>query len=317
MDSQLNRLAATQRGAALSAPSLGGEYVGVYTPAPDVYPGPDSAQFRTGRTYAQWVANDHCFVKGPDGCWHAFGITHPLPAGYQPPHFGRDVHEAEWLLFHAVAPPGRLKDHLVLGGWHDAPKVLAPGDRPGEIAECHAPYIVVHDGRYHMVYGQDPMRLATSDDLYHWQPAGPLFHQPGGARDPHVLWHDGRYIISYCSGNAVLARTSTDLRTWSAEPVVLHRLGRGGDPESPCLVARDDGYYLFYCLYDPVDQINGAYDYRTFVYRSPDPLDFRAAPCVAQLPAHAPEVVCDEDGDWYLSSVEWPRRGVSLAPLVW
>lgn len=308
---------AAQPDAAPSVPELAGAYVGVYAPAPDVYPGPDSEQFRAGRRYARWVANDHCFVKGPDDCWHAFGITHPQPAGYSPPHFGGDVHEAEWLLFHAVAPPGRLNDHLRPGAWRDAAKVLAPGDRSGEIAECHAPYIVAHDGRYLMVYGPDPLRLAISDDLYHWQPAGALFHQPGGARDPHLLWHDGRYVLSYCTRSAVFARWSTDLRTWSAEPVELHRLHRGGDPESPCIVARDGWFYLFYCLYDADDQVNGAYDYRTFVHRSADPLDFRDAPCVAQLPAHAPEVVCDEDGDWYLSSVEWPRRGVSLARLTW
>jgi beta-fructofuranosidase len=53
------------------------------------------------------------------------------------------------------------------------------------------------------------------------------------------------------------------------------------------------------------------------VFRSGDPLDFKAAPCVAELKAHAPEVFRDEDGDWFISSVEWPHRGVSLAPLAW
>jgi hypothetical protein len=38
---------------------------------------------------------------------------------------------------------------------------------------------------------------------------------------------------------------------------------------------------------------------------------------VAELRAHAPEVVCDERGDWYLASVERPYRGVSVAPLAW
>ena len=60
-----------------------------------------------------------------------------------------------------------------------------------------------------------------------------------------------------------------------------------------------------------------AYDNRTFVVRSPDPLDFHHVPCVAQLQAHAPEVSRDEDGDWFISSVEWPKRGFSIAPLAW
>ena len=38
---------------------------------------------------------------GPDGRWHAFGITHPAVAAGEP-----NPHEAEWLLFHAAAPAG-------------------------------------------------------------------------------------------------------------------------------------------------------------------------------------------------------------------
>jgi hypothetical protein len=38
---------------------------------------------------------------------------------------------------------------------------------------------------------------------------------------------------------------------------------------------------------------------------------------VAELQAHAPEIFHDEVGDWYISSVEWPHRGVSIAPLTW
>ena len=33
--------------------------------------------------------------------------------------------------------------------------------------------------------------------------------------------------------------------------------------------------------------------------------------------AHAPEIIRGENGQWYISSVEWPTRGVSLAELVW
>jgi tryptophan-rich sensory protein len=61
--------------------------------------------------------------------------------------------------------------------------------------------------------------------------------------------------------------------------------------------------------------LNGAYDYRTFVFRSANPMDFHNVPCVAQLQAHAPEVFRDEDGDWFIASVEWPKRGLSIAPL--
>ena len=29
-----------------------------------------------------WCINDHTFVRGPDGTWHVFAITHILPVNY-------------------------------------------------------------------------------------------------------------------------------------------------------------------------------------------------------------------------------------------
>ena len=29
-----------------------------------------------------WCINDHTFVRGPDGMWHVFGITHILPVDF-------------------------------------------------------------------------------------------------------------------------------------------------------------------------------------------------------------------------------------------
>jgi hypothetical protein len=38
---------------------------------------------------------------------------------------------------------------------------------------------------------------------------------------------------------------------------------------------------------------------------------------VTRINAYAPEICQDEKGDWYISSVEWPHRDVSIARLVW
>ncbi len=293
----------------MHTPRLAGPYVPVYRPRPDVYPGPDSEHFRTGETYADWVPNDHFLLKGPDGRWHAFGITHP-----EPPPSHENTHEAEWLSFHAAAPAGALKAHLRDGAWEDLRKILPPDERPGEIRENHAPYIVERDGLYHMIYGPNPLRLATSPDLGTWTPQGPLFDQDGGSRDPCVMEWEGRYILVYVTGNAVFSRTSADLLTWSDSPVEVFRMTRPGDPESPVLLRHDGAFYLFWCIYDGT---HGPYDHRTFVYRSDDPLDFHGREPVAELDAHAPEAFRDEDGDWFLSSAEWPYRGVSIAPLAW
>ena len=303
--------------ARVASPKIAGPYVRVYLPKEDVFPGPDSGHFKAGQSYAEWVPNDLTILKGADGRWHGLGITHPKPPDFDPPRYGKDVHEAEWLLFHAVAPAGKLKEHLNNGAWGDARKVLAPAERLGEPLACHAPFILQKDGLYHMIYGPSPLRMATSADLYNWKPAGALFEQKGGARDPSVILHEGRYILFYVTGNAVLARTSPDLRNWSTNAVEIFRMRRGGDPESPSMVERDGQFYLFICLWDAKDEPNGAYDNRTFVFRSANPLDFQKAPCVAELQAHAPEIFRDEDGDWFISSVEWPYRGASIAPLTW
>jgi beta-fructofuranosidase len=61
-----------------------------------------------------------------EGRWHAFGITHPKT----PLH---SVHDGEHQSFHAKAPMGKLSDVLRKESWKDLPKVLPPGERPGEL----------------------------------------------------------------------------------------------------------------------------------------------------------------------------------------
>jgi beta-fructofuranosidase len=46
-------------------------------------------------------------------------------------------------------------------------------------------------------------------------------------------------------------------------------------------------------------------------------MDFNNGKAIAEINAHAPEILRDEDGRWYISSAEWPYRGISLAPLEW
>lgn len=301
-----------------SAPRIVGPYTTPYVPAPDVFPGPDSVFFTAGRTYADWQPNDHTLLRGPDGLWHAFGITHPTPPGYRPDDRATfvDVHDGEWQFFHAISPAARLKDSLRTASWRDLPKVLASPTRPGDTRPIYAPFIVPHGGAYHMLFGPMPMRVSRSRDLHSWSAPEILFEDEPGARDPHVLRHDGRYLLTYTRDDAVAQRTSDDLVHWSPARIVFH-MRRSGSPESPVLVHRDGAFYLFWCLWDGSDLVNGAYDHRTQVYRSADPTDFDRAELVAGLQAHAPEVIEDEDGDWFISSAEWPRRGVSIAPLAW
>jgi beta-fructofuranosidase len=61
----------------------------------------------------------------------------------------------------------------------------------------------------------------------------------------------------------------------------------------------------------------GAYQHITYVYQSDDPFHFEVDQEVTQLDAHAPEIFQDEEGAWFISSAEFPVRGVSIAPLEW
>lgn len=295
-------------------PRIHGEWVHVYEPQSDIFLGPDSRRFKAGQRYEHWQVNDHAILKGPDGRWHAFGITHPAVAAGEP-----DPHEAEWLLFHAAAPAGPLKQHCVPGRWQDQAKILPPSERPNEVQAIHSPFIVHHDNEYWMFYGYSPIRYATSRDLWSWQPRGELFREEGSARDPSVMLHEGVYYMSYTTRQSVRVRTSRDLLHWS-EPTTVFSLAPGetGGPESPTVLALHGGFYLLWCRWDAkLSDAGSTYQDRSFVYFSDTPLNFHDRGPVAEIAGHAPELFQDEDGDWWISSAERPFPGVSLAPVRW
>jgi hypothetical protein len=298
-------------------PRQANEFVHVYQPAGDHFFGPDTTSLKEGEWYDEWVPNDHAFAKTNDGRWHIIGITHPLVMT-DPLKDG--IHEGEYASFHAVSSAKDFASSLKKHDYKDLPKILPPKDRPGEPLANHAPFIVKIDGLYHMVYGPSPIRLAVSNDLSIWELKGELFAQEGGARDPSVLLHDGTYYISYCSERSVVVRTSEDLLNWGDPKTVF--TADSFDPESPSVVFYGGTFYLFVCSWDGIwDQkgIQGAYQHKTYVYQSDNLLDFGVGgkKQITTLRSHAPEILQGEDGQWYLSSVEWPNRGVSIDKLYW
>ncbi|NOZ24443.1 MAG: family 43 glycosylhydrolase [Planctomycetes bacterium] len=284
-----------------------GDFVPIYIPEGDVFPGPDSERLGAGIWYEDWVPNDHTFIRATDGRWHGFGITAP----YTP---APNIHEGEWLSFHITSPAPSLGESLQAGAWVEHPKVLVPAHRPGERKEFYAPFAVERNGVYFLFYGPIDMRLATSSDLFHWQPRTTCFTQSGGARDPHVSVIDGLYHMVYVAGHSLFLRTSEDLVAWSEEPIEIFAMRRKGAPESPMILEHEGQFYLFWTIYDGT---HGPYDNRTYVLRSDTPTDFRNAEEVTTLLAHCPELIEDKDGQWFISSAEWPRRGVSMARFEW
>lgn len=285
-------------------PFVAGDYVPIYKPQPDVYTGADTVHYRHGATYREWQPNDHTFVKGPDGRWHCFGITRPCEVADDM------LHEGEGLCFHALAPVGTLAEARQPQSWLDQPKL--------DVSGCGWAPFVVKLGETYSIIGSGLGR-AESADLYSWTDRGRLA-AGGGNRDPNVMFWNGTYYLVRCDNSAVVLVTSTDFVHWS-EPVDIFRADRETRHcESPVLVHRAGWFYLFWCLWDaapPPGQAPNPYDNRTFVYVSDTPTDFHNRDPVTQLQAHAPEVLQDEVGNWFISSADYPQRGVSLARLEW
>jgi arabinan endo-1,5-alpha-L-arabinosidase len=292
-------------------PKIDGEYINIYKPAGDIFPGPSVGQLVVGKYYEEWVPNDHCFVKDQAGRWHIFGITHPIT------DFD-NVHLGENQSFHAIAPSGSLEENLKEGTWKDRPKVLPPAERPGEIPANHAPFIIKHDGLYHMIYGPTPIRYAVSMDMFKWIPMRTLGNAPEG-RDPSILFWNDTYYLIVCGIHDVRIATSRDFTNWDQHAPIL-TMKKGVDPESPSIVRYNNTFYLFVCGWNGVwdrKELQGAYQHITYVYQSDNPLKFDVKNEVTTVNSHAPEIFQDEKGDWYISSVECPHRGVSIARLSW
>jgi len=291
----------------IKVPVQENKFIWIYNPKGDNYPGPTTQQLAAGKFYDVWVPNDHTFVKDLDGIWHIFGITHPVTTI-------ENVHEGEFLSFHAKASE---KGWLSNQGFNDLPKVLPPEKRPGEKLENQAPYILQKDGLFYMFYGPSPIRLAVSKDLFNWELKGIQFSEEKGARDPSLIFSNNKYHMIYCTERKVAIRTSIDLYNWS-EPVIIYE-SSDFDPESPTIVMKNKLFYLFVCSWDGVwdkKDIQGAYQHRTYVYCSEKIDGFQNREPIAILNAHAPEIFQYEN-EWFISSAEWPNRGISIDKLNW
>ncbi|HEX4488886.1 MAG TPA: hypothetical protein VH088_21600 [Terriglobales bacterium] len=258
----------------------------------------------------KWYINDHTFIRGEDGQWHLFGITHREPANAQKEKF----------FAHATAPDLR-------GPWSKQAAVLHVDEQAGETV-VWAPYVLKHAGMYWMYFCAGGMEhtkyhihLATSRDLFHWDrhAANPMVVDGYDARDPMVARLRDSWVLYYAAtdkpegGNhTVHAVTSKDLVHWSGKKEIFRdaEIGTyGGPTESPFVVARDGKYFLFLCT-------NHGYN-ETAVYESETPFHWDASRLVGRFPAHAAEVIQTPEGKWFVSRAGWGQGGVYLAELTW
>ena len=271
----------------------------------------------------RWYINDHTFFRtAADGSWHLIGITHAEPmAPFDELH-----------LAHATAPS-------LQGPWTKQPFALST-DPVWSESHLWAPHVIEHDGTYWMfVCGGGPtpqeyrIHLATSPDGWTWtrHPSNPMVVDGYEARDPMVRRVGDRWVMYYTAtsrpqggDHVVKAVFSDDLVHWGDERIVFRdaMAGTGAGPtESPFVVERDGRWYLligpdWYGLTSSFEE-TGRYDpsayRRTRVIVSDDPLLFDVAGHVANIDAHAAEVIVDEHGDWWVSHCGWGQGGVWLA----
>ncbi len=261
----------------------------------------------------EWYINDHCFIRGANGTWHLFGITHAEPAD--------PIDEDNFA--HATA--GKLTQVP----WDKKPFALTV-DPKSEEEHLWAPHVIFHEGTFYMYYcagAKDSKKykihLATSKDLNEWKrhPENPMVVDGYDARDPFILKVDDKWVMYYTAtsepagGDHVVAcQVSRDLIHWSDRRIVFRDKSNpngtsGGPTESPTVIHRGPYYYLF---------IGPRRSYlSTGVYRSKDPFEWDIKNRVGHIQSHAAEVIRDVDGKWYVSHCGWGQGGVYLAPLYW
>ena len=196
-----------------------------------------------------------------------------------------------------------------------------------------APYVLRHDGRFWMFYGDwTNICLASSTDgksftRHRNTEGGPQLNFAGridrdrNGRDPMVLRVGGKWHCYYTAhpGNKGFdyARTSDDLINWSEERVVAAR-GKSGDgpysAECPFVVEPLAGHFYLFRT-----QVYGK-NAQTMVYHSRDPLDFGidndVEHHVTTLPVAAPEIF-QHEGRWFMAALLPTLKGIQISRLEW
>lgn len=296
-------------------PVISGEYKNVYVPKPCEYKGKSTKSFKNGETYQKWITNDFSVIKDGNK-FHMVGITHPEIPGfvssYEYPE--TDIHEAEFQLFRAEAEAENFADVFFEDSFTDCQKILYPDERPNEGNEIWAPALIKRNGKFAVIYSPKKIRMAESEDFSNFEIRELFECSSAVARDPFVYEENGIYYVIYTEEKQIKYRTTKDFVQFSEEKVLQESLFADTENESPFLLKKNGIYYLFWSVWNGK---NGSYDERTMVFASETIEGLKNTAPVTMLRAHAPEIIKDTDGTYYILSAFYPKNGVCAAKLEW
>ena len=243
--------------------------------------------------------NDHSVIYNPaEKKWHMYGII-----------------KGEKSFIHLTA------DSLTQQKWIENKYYTDSG------AEIWAPYIIFEKGKYFMFYTKIgiPRQIVCveSTDLWTWSEPELILASrtqsgtDGKNKDPMILKNRNQWIMYFSmmkdSTKWVVAySTSSNLKKWSKPQICFDENTSMPRVESPFVVKRGDYYYIF------ISARPWPYGYME-VFRSSSPYSWKVTDKVKWMDWHAPEIIRDLDGKWYITLCgnEPERNGFSVWPLYW
>ncbi len=250
-------------------------------------------------SYPGIYINDHSVIYNPtEKKWHMYGIVN-----------------GEKSFIHLTA------DSLTQQNWVEHKHYVDYG------AQIWAPHIIYEKGKYFMFYTKIgvPRQIVCveSTDLWYWsEPELILASRTRSGndaknKDPMIIKEKDQWIMYVSmmkdSANWVVAySTSRDLKRWSKPLICFDENTSMPSVESPFVVKRSDYYYIF------ISARPWPYGYLE-VFRSSSPYAWKVTDKVKWMDWHAPEIIRDLDGKWYITlcGYEPERNGFSVFQLYW
>ncbi len=260
-----------------------------------------------------WYFNDHCFIEDSDGNTHLFAINNPYPDNLE------QLYLYHPYLSHCIKLSNESLWRFVDFAFDETKGCSYVGAPFIIYQEAQSRYIMIVET---MINSRRELIMAHSTDLYSWsKDEKPILTDLCYTkRDPCIIKEGEEYLIFVCNpkkgGSSVTVAKTKNFTDFVYHDCLYIDDGSDyGGIESPFVVKRSGGYYLFFTY------AHRSYD-ETLVIWSNDYHNFNIDNCVTTLNAHAAEIVTINKQD-YLSSCgpedlqELSERGITLSKLAW